>query len=123
MVHFEFTVSDTESRRDDTALIETSSQFNDNLSSSVIVNNFESFTNVSPSAENKMQQAAMAIDRLVSGLCECDNLFRNTQGKDPMQTQGLGNRTGSRLATAACSGCASQSIPLFRATSSRHQVH
>jgi hypothetical protein len=42
----EFTVFDIESRGDDTALIETSSQFNDNLSSSVIVNNFE-FTNVS----------------------------------------------------------------------------
>jgi hypothetical protein len=41
----EFTVFDIESRRDDTTLIETSSQFNDNLSSSVVVNNFE-FTNV-----------------------------------------------------------------------------
>jgi hypothetical protein len=48
----EFTVFDIESRRDDTALIETSSQFNDNLSSSVIVNNFE-FTNVSCSLRGR----------------------------------------------------------------------
>jgi hypothetical protein len=42
----EFTVFDIESRRDDTALIETSRQFNDDLSGSVIVDNLE-FTNVS----------------------------------------------------------------------------
>lgn len=42
---FDFTVFDIESRRNDSALVETARQFNDNLARSVIVNNFE-FTNV-----------------------------------------------------------------------------
>jgi hypothetical protein len=42
----EFTVFNIKARGDDTTLIKTSGQFNDNLASSVIVNNFE-FTNVS----------------------------------------------------------------------------
>jgi hypothetical protein len=49
---FVLVVLDVETWRDDTTLVDAALQFNDNLTSTVIINNFE-FTNVTYAKKNK----------------------------------------------------------------------